>query len=48
LTVTQLIGQRAFRPIIDTVFPLQEARAAQERMLARAVFGKLVLTPTTA
>ena len=46
LTVTRLIGQRRLRPIVDTVFPLREAKAAQERLLARDVFGKLILTPT--
>ena len=43
--VSRLINQRALRPAVDTVFPLSQARAAQERMLARDVFGKLVLTP---
>ena len=43
--VTQLIGARKLKPVVDTVFPLREARAAQERMLARDVFGKLVLRP---
>jgi len=43
--VIQLIGQRKLKPVVDTVFPLREARAAQERMLARDVFGKLVLRP---
>jgi len=43
--VTQLIGQRKLKPVVDTVFPLREARAAQQRMLNRDVFGKLVLQP---
>lgn len=43
--VTELIGQRKLKPVVDTVFPLRDARAAQERMLARDVFGKLVLQP---
>lgn len=43
--VARLIGERRLRPIVDSVFPLREARAAQERMLNRDVFGKLVLTP---
>lgn len=43
--VTQLIGERKLKPSVDTVFPLREARAAQERMLAREVFGKLILVP---
>ena len=42
--VTRLIGQGALRPVVDTVFPLREARRAQERLLNREVFGKLVLT----
>ncbi len=45
LTVTELIGKRMLTPVIDTVFPLREARAAQERMLNRDVFGKLLLRP---
>ena len=45
LTVTKLIGLKRFKPVIDTIFPLREARVAQERMLAREVFGKLVLKP---
>ena len=43
LTITQLIGQRRLKPVVDTVYPLQQARAAQERLLKRQVFGKLVL-----
>ena len=43
--VTQLIGERTLRPSVDAVFPLREARAAQERMASRNVFGKLVLVP---
>ena len=37
----------ALLPVIDSVFPLQEARVAQERMLDRQVFGKIVLVPET-
>ncbi len=44
-TVLRLVGERKLRPVVDTVFPLREARAAQERMLNRDVFGKLILTP---
>ena len=43
--VARLIGERTLRPVVDTVFPLREARAAQERMMRREVFGKLVLIP---
>ena len=44
-TVTRLLGQGALRPVVDAVFPLGEARAAQERLASRQVFGKLVLVP---
>ena len=43
--VARLVGARTLRPVVDTVFPLREARAAQERMASRDVFGKLVLVP---
>jgi NADPH:quinone reductase-like Zn-dependent oxidoreductase len=43
--VTQRIFEGVLHPVVDTTFPLREARAAQERMLARNVFGKLVLQP---
>lgn len=44
LQVAALIEQGKLRAVIDQVFPLQEARAAQERMLDRGGFGKIVLT----
>ena len=42
--VAELMGQRRLIPVIDRTFPLQEARAAQELMLSRKFFGKIVLT----
>lgn len=45
LKVTELIGRRVLTPAVDTVYPLPQARQAQERMLARDVFGKLLLRP---
>jgi NADPH:quinone reductase-like Zn-dependent oxidoreductase len=45
LRVTDLIGRRALRPVIDATFPLTDARAAQEWMDSRELFGKLVLLP---
>ncbi len=45
LTVTRLMGEGRLRSVIDTVFPLREAAAAHERLLARDHFGKFVLTP---
>jgi NADPH:quinone reductase-like Zn-dependent oxidoreductase len=44
-TVANLVFQKTLRPVVDTLFPLREAREAQERMLSRAVFGKLMLAP---
>lgn len=44
LEAARLIGQGKLRPIVDRVFPLREARAAQELMLERKFFGKLVLS----
>jgi len=40
---THFIEADKLRPVVDSTFPLEEARAAQERMLARKNFGKIVL-----
>ena len=40
----ELMGQGRLISVIDRTFPLQEARAAQELMLSRKFFGKIVLT----
>lgn len=45
LQITRLIGQRRLKPVIDSVYPLYEARQAQERMLSRENFGKIILVP---
>ena len=42
----QLVGRGTLKPVVDRVYPLAEARAAQERMLQRKLFGKLVLSIT--
>lgn len=42
-TVIRLAEEGKIKPVIDKVFPLEEARAAQQRMLDRANFGKIVL-----
>jgi len=41
--VMRLIFQRRLRPVIDKVLPLEEARAAHERLEAGEQFGKIVL-----
>jgi len=43
--VLKHVASGALRPVVDSVRPLAEARAAHERMEARAHFGKLVLVP---
>jgi NADPH:quinone reductase-like Zn-dependent oxidoreductase len=40
----ELVKSGKAKPIVDTVFPLSEARAAHERMEAGEQFGKLVLS----
>ncbi len=42
--VAELMGQGRLISVIDRTFPLHEARAAQELMLSRKFFGKIVLT----
>ena len=43
LDVLNLVELGRLRPVIDSTFPLQEASAAQQRMLNRENFGKIVL-----
>lgn len=43
--LARLVGEGRLKPVIDSVFPLAEARQAQERMLARRQFGKILLRP---
>jgi NADPH:quinone reductase-like Zn-dependent oxidoreductase len=35
----------AFRPVVDSVIPLDRAREAHERLEAGGQFGKIVLVP---
>lgn len=41
---SELMGQGRLMAVIDRTFPLREARAAQELMVTRKFFGKIVLT----
>jgi NADPH:quinone reductase-like Zn-dependent oxidoreductase len=43
--VLRHVASGALRPVVDSVRPLAEARAAHERIEAREHFGKLVLVP---
>lgn len=45
LELAKLMEIGKLKPVIDTVFPLREAQKAQERMLGRDHFGKMVLCP---
>lgn len=41
--VLRLVENGVFRPVVDSIFPLKEARQAQEKMLSRQHFGKILL-----
>jgi NADPH:quinone reductase-like Zn-dependent oxidoreductase len=45
IDVLKFIGQRKLRAVIDSIFPLQEAAAAQQKMEGREFFGKILLHP---
>jgi NADPH:quinone reductase-like Zn-dependent oxidoreductase len=42
--VIKLVFSGKLKPVIDKVFPLQEARAAHEYLQSSEMFGKVVLT----
>jgi NADPH:quinone reductase-like Zn-dependent oxidoreductase len=39
----ELVGRGKLKPVIDRTYPLREAKAAQEHLLSRKFFGKIVL-----
>jgi NADPH:quinone reductase-like Zn-dependent oxidoreductase len=45
MDLLKLIGQRKLKAVIDSVFPLAEAREAQKKMEDRDFFGKILLRP---
>ena len=45
IQASRLVQARKIQPVVDSVFALSEAREAQERMLARKAFGKIILVP---
>ncbi len=45
LEITKLMEIGKLKPVIDSVYPLREARRAQEYLLSRKNFGKVVLAP---
>ncbi len=40
-----LVASGKLQPVIDSRFPLEEAKSAQQRLLDRANFGKVIITP---
>lgn len=44
-SVLSLMEQGKLHPVVDSTFPLKEAVQAQQRMLERKNFGKIVLVP---
>jgi NADPH:quinone reductase-like Zn-dependent oxidoreductase len=45
LEVFRYIKERKLKPVIDSQFPLQKLREAEEKMADRNVFGKIILKP---
>lgn len=45
LQCLRLIDRKVFKPVLDSTFPLEKLREAQERMAKREMFGKIVITP---
>jgi len=43
LQCLRFVERRVFRPVVDSVFPLEKLREAQERMEKREMFGKIVV-----
>jgi NADPH:quinone reductase-like Zn-dependent oxidoreductase len=43
--VLALAAKGVIKPVVDQVFPLKDAQAAQQRMLDRKNFGKIILAP---
>jgi NADPH:quinone reductase-like Zn-dependent oxidoreductase len=42
--VLPLVVRGLVRPVIDRTYPIEEIRAAHERLESNATFGKIVLT----
>jgi NADPH:quinone reductase-like Zn-dependent oxidoreductase len=45
LKILELIESGRLKPVVDSIFPLEDAVAAQTKMLDRKQFGKIVLVP---
>lgn len=45
LKIMKLVESGRLKPVVDSVFPLKDAVAAQTKMLDRKQFGKIILVP---
>ena len=45
LQCIKLVERKVFRPVVDSIFPLEKTREAQEKMERREMFGKIVVQP---
>ncbi len=45
ISIMRLIESGRLKPVVDSIFPLSDAVAAQTKMLDRKQFGKIVLVP---
>jgi NADPH:quinone reductase-like Zn-dependent oxidoreductase len=43
--IFRFVAQGKLKPVIDSIYPLQELRKAEEKMQDRNVFGKIVIRP---
>ncbi|MBI4063614.1 MAG: zinc-binding dehydrogenase [Elusimicrobia bacterium] len=41
--IVKLVEAKKLKPVVDSVFPLEKTREAQEKMLSRDFFGKIVI-----
>ncbi|MBI4669059.1 MAG: zinc-binding dehydrogenase [Elusimicrobia bacterium] len=42
-TIVRLMADGKLKPVVDSVFPLEETRQAQEKLLSRDFFGKIIV-----
>ena len=45
IPILENAAKGAFKPVLDDVLPLSQAKQAQQRLIDRAQFGKIVLKP---
>ncbi|MDD5434355.1 MAG: zinc-binding dehydrogenase [Nitrospira sp.] len=45
INITKLVGEKRLKPVVDSTYPLAKAGQAQQRMINREQFGKIILLP---